>query len=306
MLYSILPEWLLAIIREKYSLEMVYEVRLRLNKPIVLCIKGRYELLTKKQDYRECVVLASKELIDFVVAVATKQSLYAYNDQIKHCYITTDSGIRIGVCGSVVSLDGKVTTIKNITSLNIRVSHQATNCSDGIINFICNKNNVKNTLIISPPGAGKTTFIRDIATKLSNEKNVHNILIVDERFEIAGNFNDKNLSVGNFVDIISGSNKCYAFSEALKTMTPSVIVTDEVSEEEDIRAIEQAVKSGVKVIATAHAESIGDLKYKKYFTPLLEDKYFERIVVLSNRCGVGTVEGVFDENLRCIYLPYLS
>ena len=164
----------------------------------------------------------------------------------------------------------------------------------------------KNTLIISPPGSGKTTLVRDIIYKLSNEKKIDNILVVDERFEIAASGESSNIDVGIRSDIISGSEKGFAFNEALKTMSPKVIVTDEISSQADTESVCSAIKSGVKVIATAHAENISDLKSKKYFEGIIRDKYFERIIVLSSRMGVGTIDGVFDENLRVIYVPYLS
>ncbi len=305
MLYNILPEWLFNLINKNFILEYVYEIRVRINKPITINYKGNYQVLVDKDNFKHPPICATKDLVEYILSVSTKQSLYAFNDQIKHCYITTDAGIRIGVCGTVVQNSGAVSTIKNITSLNIRISHQALGCSEPIINFVCAARTVKNTLVISPPGAGKTTLIRDLANKLSNEKNINNILVVDERFEIAGSFGNQNIEVGEFVDVISGSNKSFAFFEALKTMSPSVIITDEISEEEDIASIKSAIKSGVKVIATAHAESIKDLKFKKHFDKLLENKFFERIIVLSTRNGVGTIEGVFDENLRAIYVPYM-
>ena len=207
--------------------------------------------------------------------MATKQSIYAYNDQIKECYITTDSGIRIGICGLAVYNNGKVSTLKNISSINIRVSHQVYNCSEKIINLLICNDLVKNTLIISPPGAGKTTLVRDIVNKLSNEKKVQNILVVDERFEIAGLGQNNSLEIGDYVDVISGTEKKFAFNNSLKTMNPKVIVTDEISKEEDIESIKQAIKSGVSVIATAHAGSLLDLKTKKYFDILIKDKYFD-------------------------------
>jgi stage III sporulation protein AA len=305
MLYNLLPEWLYNEISKKYILEFVFEIRLRIGKPILVNFKGKYEILFSQDGYKKIPMIATNELVEYVLSVSTKQSLYAFNDQIKHCYISTDDGIRIGVCGRVVLSDGKVATIKNITSINIRISHQVLNCSEKVINFLYNNGVVKNTLIISPPGAGKTTFIRDLAYKFSNEKQIKNILIVDERYEIAGLGISSKLDVGDFSDIISGSDKHYAFDEALKTMSPSVIVTDEISTEDDLNSIKQAIKSGVSVIATAHAKCVEDLKFKKYFDLILKDKYFERIVVLSSRNGVGTIEGVFDENLRCIYLPYM-
>ena len=251
MLYNLLPEWLYNLIMHEFVLEYVYEIRVRLGKPIVVNYKGNFQFLYETEDYKKNVIVANGDLINYILSVATKQSLYAYNNQIKHCYITTDSGIRIGICGNVVYNDSKVATIKNINSLNIRISHQVLNCSGKVINFICNDGVVKNTLIISPPGAGKTTLIRDIALKLSNEKHIQNILVVDERYEIAGGVNNQAIDVGQFVDVISGSDKSFAFKEALKSMSPKVIITDEVTDESDIEQIKQTIKSGVKVIATA-------------------------------------------------------
>lgn len=302
MLNNILPEWLYKNITKSYEINKVYEIRIRIGKPIILNVCGKYVKLLENQDFCPKSVIANADLITYILTIATKQSIYAYNNQIKNCYITTDSGIRIGLCGTVVYDYEKVSTIKNISSLNIRISHEVINCSEKIIELITSQGEVKNTLIISPPGSGKTTMVRDIVTKLSNEKQIQNILIVDERFEIAGLKN--NFNVGEFVDVISGADKSFAFDNALKTMSPSVIVTDEISKESDIESIKQAIKSGVKVIATAHAKNILDLKLKKYFKSIVEDKYFERIVVLSARNGVGTIDGVFDENLRGIYLPY--
>lgn len=304
MLSNILPDWLYKTITQNYSLNKVYEIRIRIGKPIVLNVSGKYVKLIENQNFYTKPIVASADLISYILNVATKQSIYAYNNQIKNCYITTDSGIRIGLCGTVVYDENKVSTIKNISSLNIRISHEVINCSEKIIELIMASGEIKNTLIISPPGAGKTTMIRDIVTKLSNEKQVNNILVVDERFEIAG-LNNNKFNVGEYVDVISGADKSFAFDNALKTMSPNIIVTDEISKENDIESIKQAIKSGVKVLATAHAKNILDLKFKKYFKALIEDKYFERIVVLSTRNGAGTIDGVFDENLRGIYLPYI-
>ncbi len=304
-MFSILPEWLSNKLKSDYVSDYIYELRIRLNRPIIINYKGSYKNITYKENGLISNIYASQELINNILMTATKHSFYAYSNQIKQGFITTDAGARIGICGTVVYEKQEVKTIKDVTSLNIRIAHEVVDCSEKIINFICANNCVKNTLIISPPGAGKTTLVRDVVSKLSNEKKINNILVVDERFEIAGAFGNSCFKVGDLVDVISGSDKHFAFNEGLKTMNPKVIVTDEVSKVEDLESIKQAIKSGVKVIATAHAENVLELKFKKYFSSLLSDKYFERIIVLSKRCGVGTVEGVFDENLKGIYLPYL-
>lgn len=302
---NLLPQWLFDRISGNYLLDYISEIRIRLNKPIIICYKGRYEVLQERNGYELSNIIASNDLISYILSVATKQSFYAYNNQIKHGFITTDSGIRIGICGTVVFNEEKISTIKNILSLNIRISHKISGCSAKILDLICLNNVVKNTLIISPPGAGKTTFVRDIASLLSNEKRINNILIVDERFEICGSGNS-DLMDGQFIDIISGSEKHYAFREGIKSMNPSVIVADEISEEKDFNEIMEASRCGVKIIATAHANGIEDLKRRPTFEKIIGAKVFERIIVLSKRQGLGTIEAVFDENLRGIYLPSLS
>lgn len=303
--YNIFPEWLYNLINKNFLYDYIYEIRIRANKPIMINYKGKYIELKDLQDYTANTLVGTSELISYILTVVTKQSIYAYNEQIKECYITTDTGIRIGICGTVVYNNGLVSTIKNVSSINIRISHQVMNVSEKIINLLYYNNKIKNTLIISPPGAGKTTLIRDIILKLSDEKKVQNILVVDERYEIVGMGNKSNIEIGKYVDVISGSKKEFAFSYALKTMCPSVIATDEISKEEDIESIKQAIKSGVSVIASAHAKDLCDLKFKNYFSELIKDKYFERIIVLSTRNGVGTIEGVFDESLHGIYMPFL-
>ncbi len=304
MLSELLPEWLYKKISNLFIFDYVQELRIRINKPIVVCYKGINKVLTEKNNYSITPIIATMDLINYIISVATKHSLYAYNHQIKNGFITTDDGIRIGLCGMVVYDKNEITTIKNISSLNIRIPHQVMGCSDKVLDLICGNDKVKNTLIISPPGAGKTTLIRDIVYKLSNEKIVNNILVVDERLEIAGcgNFN---FNIGDYVDVISGSNKGYGFNEGLKTMNSKVIVCDEISKQEDIESIIQATRAGVSVIASAHAENILELKMKQFFNKIISEKIFNRIIVLSKRNGVGTIEGVFDENLRGLYIPYL-
>lgn len=302
---NILPEWLYNQISNDYLLDFITEIRIRANKPILVCYKGKYEMLVQRNGYQMTTLTGSSDLISYILTVATKQSFYAYSSQIKHGFITTDSGIRIGLCGTAIVEKDSVSTLKNISSINIRIPHQVVGCCEKIADILIGSGGiVKNTLIISPPGAGKTTFIRDIARYFSNIKKISNILVVDERYEIAGNVLSNDLIGGDFVDVISGSPKNFAFHEAIKSLNPSVIIADEISEEKDYEEILEAARCGVKIVTTAHASNIDEIKRRPSFEKIISNKIFERIVVLSRKYGFGTVEAVFDVNLRGIYLPF--
>lgn len=304
ILKSILPEWLYRCLSENFSLDEIQEIRVRRNQPIQICFKGKMIELKNNSGLYLKPIVATAELIDYIISAATKQSLYAFDEQIKNGYIVTENGIRIGLCGTAVVANDKISFIKNISSLNIRIGHNICGCSNEIINYIASNGYVKNTLIVSAPGAGKTTLLRDIILKLSNDFNIPNIMVVDEKFELAGE--KQNFNLGKNTDVMQGSNKKFAFYDAIKVMSPNVIATDEIVSESDVEGIKFAIKSGVSVIATVHAKSIEELKSKTYFDSLVKDKYFERFIILSKRNGVGTIEGVFDENTFALFLPYLK
>ena len=301
---NILPDWLFQNLSQNYKLCDIQEIRIRRNQPIQICYKGKMIELKSDTGIYLKPLYASAEILEQIVLVATKHSLYAFDEQIRNGYIITENGIRIGLCGTAVVKDGKISLIKKISSLNIRIGHNVVDCSNDIIHFIVSGQKVNNTLILSAPGEGKTTLLRDIVLKLSNKFNIPNIMVVDEKFEIAGE--TQNFDLGKNVDVMQGTNKKFAFFEAIKVMNPSVIATDELVTEEDIEGVKFAIKSGVSVVATVHAKNIDELKSKPYFEKLILDNYFERFIVLSKRNGVGTIEGVFNEKSFALFLPYLK
>ncbi len=300
---SILPEWLYMHLSKNYRLEDIQEIRIRKNQPIQVCYKGKMIELKSDAGLYLKSICANAEMIEYIISLATKQSIYAFDEQIKNGYIVTENGIRIGLCGTAVMHKDEIKFIKKITSLNIRLGHNIIGCSNEIISYIASSSRVKNTLILSSPGEGKTTLLRDIICKLSNEYNIPNIMVIDEKFEIAGE--NQKFNLGKNVDTMQGSDKRFAFFEAIKVMSPNVIVTDELISLNDIEGVKFAIKSGVSVVATVHAKNLDDLKSKKYFETIMSDRYFERFIVLSKRNGVGTIEGVFDENSFALYLPHL-
>ena len=282
---NILPEWLYKSIEQNYKLDDVYELRIRQNKPIQICYKGKYLEIKKSDGLYQHPIIASKEIIEFIISLATKNSLYAYEDQIKNGYIVTDNGIRIGLCGTVVTRNEQVTFIKNITSLNLRIAHRIQGCSRKIINYIISNSTVKNTLIISEPGAGKTTLLRDMVEVLSKQFNIPNILVIDERFELAGL--DCGFDIGES-EVMSGVEKKIAYEFGIRSMSPTLIVTDEIFSEADAGSIEDIVRCGVKVFASIHGESLKSLKENRAFHRLLSS--FEVYVTLAPVGKVVSVE----------------
>ncbi|MBR2970566.1 MAG: Flp pilus assembly complex ATPase component TadA [Clostridia bacterium] len=258
----------------------VYELRLRLQR-VSVNYGGRFFGLSDVGLGSGGFTVTASE-IEEVMLKASGHSIYAVNEQIKSGFLCLSGGIRIGVCGEVVL--GK--TIKNFTSLNIRFPHEVVGCAGGIIGLIARERGCYNTLIVSAPGIGKTTLLRDLARQLSNRGS--NVLIADERYEIAAYNDGKSLDVGKNTDVISGTSKDFAFSQGIRYMRPDIIAVDEITSNDDVKAVCRACSSGVSVIATIHASGF---EYKNRF---LELNCFQRIVVLGG--GVGQIQGVFDGN----------
>lgn len=308
MVEDILPENF-KVYFNNLNFNYINEIRLRANKPIVVNVMGRNKFLTTSgltENIDEAIICKLSDISE-IIKRASDNSLYAVNDQIKKGFLTIKGGIRIGVCGEVVEENDCVNTIKNINSLNIRIPHKIKNCSLNAYLHIVNNNKVRNTLIISPPGAGKTTFIRDLAEQISIKNPAINILLVDERAEISATVDGMQmLNVGPSCDIYTNCSKAFAFENGIRSMKPDVIITDEINLDDDLKAIKTAITSGVSVIATIHANDIYDLKSKPNFDEILKNKIFERYVVLSSKNGPGTYEGIFNENLVCVYLWWLN
>lgn len=302
MLENILQKRLFCALSASFNLNFVYELRLRLDAPIVVNFGGKNYFLRDKNNGE--LVYCSESDIDFVLAKSTENSIYACNGQIKQGFITCDGGIRIGLGGElVIGADGKPQTIKNISSLNIRVPHQNRNCAHTALTFMLN-GGLKNTLIIAPPGAGKTTFLRDIAYSLASvgANNILNVMVADERCEICAVSNRKSvLSIGATCDVISGTTKEYAFNSGIRALKPDVIICDELATQSDAFAVKNAINSGVKVVATAHGVDESSILCRPELSFLLKEKLFERIVILSARNGAGTYEKILNENLSNLY-----
>ncbi len=298
MLKDYLQRDIYNLIIKSFSFRDITEIRMRVNQKIIIVVKNRKFYL--KNDIGEYVISTS-EMIENFLRRASDNSMYAFNESIINGYLTINGGIRIGVAGYVVHENGNVSTIKEFQSINIRIPHIIKNCSVPAYDFLAD-NDIKNTLIISPPGAGKTTFLRDFVYQLGEHNIAKNILIVDERNEICSvSDSEPNINLGGFCDIYTNCTKNFAFTNGIRSMRPDIIVTDEIDLNRDLEAIVEAMNSGVKVVATIHATDIKQLKRKKGFDYILDNQLFERFVVLSDAEGPGTLAFIYNEKLDCIY-----
>lgn len=292
MLSKILPEKIFKILDEKVNLKAVNELRFRADKPIVVCVSGKNYFLTENgvSSNLTNALFASKIAIEDIIFRASECSIYSVNEQIKRGFIVTDGGIRIGIGGNVVEENGQIKTMTNFTSCNMRFPHNVKNCSLCAYPFIVHDDKIENTLVISPPNAGKTTFLKDFVLQLSERKLSYNVLLLDERGELDNNVDS------NFFDKIAFSTKKVGFENGIRSLSPDLIVTDEIGQEEDIDAIIYAITSGISVLATTHADSMETFLKKPLFQRVIKDKVFKRYVLLSKRNGPGTFEGVYNEN----------
>lgn len=299
MLQKILDNWLYKVISQKVGFDKINEIRIREYKPIVIMINGQASFICESgvTNIYDKAVVATKKMVEDIIYKASEFSIYSVNEELKQGYLVLDGGERIGVCGTVIQENKKVKTVSGFSSVNIRIPHEIKNCSLPVFKMLLDDYGLKNVLVVSPPGQGKTTFIRDFVYQLTNHNLFYNILIVDERGEIAGKNNK--MEIGGFCDVISFSDKHYGFLQGIRAMNPDLIVTDELGSDDDYEAINFAINSGVKILATIHADSITQLKQKKDFSKI--DGLFDRFVVLKNSGKPGTIEGVYNRTFQKIY-----
>ena len=283
---------------KSFSFNDITEIRMRLNQRLLVAIKNKkYYIKNANNEF----ICTSKIMLENFIRKISENSIYAYNDSIVHGYITLKNGVRVGLSGTVVYENGEPKTIKDFQSANIRIPHIIKNCSAPAFNFLVDED-VKNTLIISAPGAGKTTFLRDLIMQISERKICKNILVVDERSEICSITGEENeINLGGFCDVYTNCTKEFGFKNGVRSMSPDVIFTDEIDLESDLKIIKQAINSGVNIVATIHAKNIMQLRQKEEFEDVLRKKYFSRFVVLNSDNGPGTLAEIYDEKLNCLY-----
>ncbi len=300
--------------QEENILNSVYEVRLRINCPIFLkTSKGDYFISNNKMSktYDDDFYKIKKNDIVSTVAALTSNSMHAYEKEIEKGYITIEGGHRVGLGGDCLYEKNEFKGFKNITSLNIRIAKDFANCSNKIIKYIIkDSKSIYNTLIAGPPLSGKTTCIRDLARIISDGYNNPiftgcDVTIIDERGEIAAIHNGvPQVYVGSRTDVLSYCMKKEGFNISIRSLAPRVIISDELGSLDDFSIMQYALKSGVNVITTAHAGSIGDLFKNIYIKNILNYGFIERVIVLDEKNPIS-IKQVYDNiSARVIYDAY--
>lgn len=273
-------------VREKVKeteLKDVQEIRLRCGQPVLLKLsEGRIKLLEETltiTDIRETVSLLSG------------YSLYAFEEELRQGYLTIEGGHRIGFCGKAVMENGEIRTLRQIHALNIRIAREQKGWAEKFLPDLMQNGYFMHTLIVSPPGCGKTTLLRDIIRCLSEKR--FSVAVVDERGEIAPLRDGKpQMDVGMCTDVLEGCPKAKGMLMLLRSMGPDIIAVDELGRKEDMEAVQEVLHCGVRLVATAHGYDWKDVKQR--LKPLSEEGVFERYIFLSNRKGTGTLEAILD------------
>lgn len=255
------------------------EIRIRINRPIIL----------KLRDIDICInyIVTERDIMQTLEKLC-QNSLYAYKKQISEGYITIQGGHRIGITGTGVIEDDKIVNLKYISSLNFRIAREIKGCSKKILKEIINlnENTIYNTVLVSPPGKGKTTMLRDIVRNISNgieeiSFNGKTCGVVDERGEIAACYRGiPQKDIGIRTDVIENVSKEKGILMLLRSMAPEVIACDEIGSKEDVQAIEKLTISGVKGIFTMHGRTIEDVKNNHEVNKLLEKNILEKIIFI--------------------------
>lgn len=268
------------------------EVRLRLERPLM--VKNAKGCFFLSAHGRPCCAregyMVTRDDLERTLQLITESSWYAWEQEVLGGYLTLPGGHRVGLAGQAVYSGGRLKTIRSISSLNFRRAKAVLGAADSIMaQVVPQGGHPRSTLIVSPPGCGKTTLLRDVTRQVANLG--FQVALIDERSEIAACYQGvPQLDVGSQTDVLDGYSKEMGVQHALRALAPQVVVTDEIGQPSDAWILAELARSGVKVMATCHGESWEQLRKRSWVKDSLV--VFELVVILSRRLGPGTVEAV--------------
>ena len=276
--------------------EDITEIRIRADKPLLVRLAERELFLNREGQMcqPEEAYRPSAHEISLTFELMCNYSVYAFQEEIRTGYITVAGGHRVGVFGRAVIENGEVKSIRSVSGLSFRISREIKGCADRVMRFLSPP---MNTLIISPPGRGKTTLMRDIVRQFSDGG--YTVGIVDERSELAGCYQGvPQKDVGIRTDVLDACPKDRGMMLLLRSQNPNIIAVDEIGGRGDIAAMTEIVHAGVNILCTAHGSGLSDVR------PLLKElrelNVFERHIVISPSGKPGEIEGIYDgELVKC-------
>ncbi len=266
------------------------EIRLRVDRPVTVCCPGGIYFLMPGGGL-SCLagpgcVCAGKDDLEESFRILCGNSVYSHETEIRNGYVTLRGGHRAGICGTTVFQNGSVSGIRDVSSVSIRVAREVPGCADQLLSRL--KGVPEGGLLLAgPPSSGKTTMLRDIARQLASgtRGNVCKVAVVDERGEIAGTCRGvPQNDIGICCDVLDGCPKAEGILMAVRTLSPQVVVCDEIGTEDEVRAVEQSLNAGVGVVASIHAGNMEELKRRRQAVSLLETGAFASVAML---CGSG-------------------
>jgi len=276
---SLFPEKFRQVITDsiKNDRDKLEEIRVRINRPLELVLNGEFitfdDLHVNEVDGQ------------FILNQLSGFSRYKFEEELKQGYITVTGGHRVGFVGRSVLEKGSIKQIQSISSFNIRIASEKIDVAQPMIRSIVNRDSYHNTLIIGPPQSGKTTLLRDLCRLIGTgwgTMTAKKVGVVDERSEIAGSKNGiPHYQVGKRTDVLDGCPKSEGMMLMIRSMSPEVIVVDEIGSHQDIEAIQETIRSGVRLICTLHSDSYQSVLRSKQLSPLIENNYFNRFVILD-------------------------
>lgn len=267
------------------------EIRLRINQPIAIqtpyktyFVNNSFRLSEKPSD--NPLIVTQREISEAFSTICN-YSVYSKQSEIINGFITLKGGNRAGICGTAVIQDDRIINIRDITSINLRVTRELIGCAEKFLDFY----NQGGMLLCGAPCSGKTTILRDLARTLSYE---HKTTLIDTRSELAAVYGGIAQNDVGLCDVLNSYPKSTGFEHAVRCLSPELIVCDEIGGEDDALSVLKASKSGVSVIASAHCSSKSELIENRYLKALLEPRVFNKLVFLDSGRSVGQIREVFD------------
>lgn len=284
-----------ALLKQPQSVKAAaFEVRLRVDRPVALTWSGKSWFLDHSEQLSNSPLrgfIVTREDIEESILKMCSYSLHSHQDELRNGFLSLYGGHRAGVCGTAVLSGGKIGSIRDITSINLRIARDIQGAATPIVERVF-RDGVKSLLIVGPPSSGKTTVLRDLARQLSAGEagGFRKVAVVDERGELGAVYDGiPQNDLGPCCDILSGYPKAEGILTAVRTLSPQVILCDEIGGEEEVSGMLDGVNCGVKMIATAHAATMTELLGRRQLRRLLDYGVFDQIVRLSGSDEPGRI-----------------